>query len=302
MTDSEIITIFNSIPCDDKLYMITKLSDVSGFFATNGKLAYIANNIDNISCESIETEYLLLQTGIHIYAVQNDASFCNGCYNIIIFKNDFTDCNFSAFIQLCKVYSDNITELKFKEFFYSLISLFQLPTEQTFKNALGLFGELKFMQYMWQHHKIDISPDWHKSGSNSIFDFSGNRNYEVKSVLSEELSVKIKHLQIFGGHKCILVVLNCKKYDDGETIMDVIEWLSKQKYAFNSLNYNINLQKELKRTSLSQASSLRFFATQITLFDSNVINPFDSLPDKISQVSYIYDLSDELPLETYLFI
>lgn len=302
MTDSEIISIFNTIPSNSNLYLIVKLSNSSGIFATNGKLAFMAENRDSKNSESIETEYLSLQTNVHIHSVENDASFNDGFYNIILFKNDSKDCNFSSFVQLCKIYSNNISELNFKDFFYSLISLFQLPTEQFFKNALGLYGELKFMQYMWQQHKIDISLDWHKSGSYSTFDFSGSNNFEVKSVLSSELSVTIKHAQIFNEHKCILVVVNCEKYDSGETIMNVIEWLENQDHAFNSLSYNINLQKELKRISFSQATSLRFFTTKITMFDTVSINPFDYLPDKISGVSYKYDLTDELPLEEYSYI
>lgn len=302
MTDSEIVDIFNTIPLDDNLYLIAKLANSSGIFATNGKLAYMAENLDEKRTESIETEYLSLQTNIHIHAVENDSSFNDGFYNIIIFKSDFKDCNFSSFVHLCEIYSDNICELKFKDFFYSLISLFQLPTEQAFKNALGLYGELKFMQYMWQQHKIDISNDWHKSGSYSTFDFSGNYNYEVKSVLSSELSVTIKHSQVFNKQKCILVVVNCENYNSGETIMDVIEWLKTQKHAFNGLNYNINLQKELKRISHPQATTLKFFATKITLYDTNSINPFDNLPDKISALSYKYDLSDESFVEEYIYI
>lgn len=302
MTNQEIIDALTSSPCDDKLYLICKLSEISGLFATNAKLAYLTKNIDNLTSESIETEYLSFQTNVYIHSVEHAPSFESDSYNLIVFKKDVHNNDIFSFIELCKTHSQNASELAFKNFFYSLISLFQLPTEQTFKNALGLYGELKFMQYMLQQHSKDISKDWHKSGSSSLFDFTGSPNYEVKSVLSEEMEVNIKHSQIFNEHGCVLVVVNCEKYDEGESISDVIQWLEDNATGFSTLNANINLQKELKRIAPSQKSDLRFFAMKITMFDSNAINPFESLPDKISRLSYVYDLSDKSYLEEFNYI
>lgn len=302
MTNREITDVLTSSPCDDKLYLICKLSKISGLFATNAKLAYLIKNADKLSSESIETEYLSFQTNVYIHSIESAPSFENDSYNLIVFKKDVHNSNIFSFIELCKTHSQNARELVFKDFFYSLISIFQLPTEQSFKNALGLYGELKFMQYMLQQHSRDISADWHKSGSNSLFDFTGSTNYEVKSVLSEELEVNIKHSQIFNSHGCVLVVVNCEKYDDGESIYDVIQWLEKNAEGFSTLNVNINLQKELKRIAPSQKSDLRFSALKITLFDSNVINPFEILPDKVSNLSYLYDLSDKSYIEEFYYI
>lgn len=302
MTKHEVIDALTSSPSDNKLYLICKLSDISGFFATNAKLAYLVKNIDNLPLESIETEYLSFQTNVYIHSIESAPSFSNDSYNLIVFKKDVGNSDIFSFIELCKTHSQNASELFFKDFFYSLISLFQLQTEQSFKNALGLYGELKFMQYMLQQHSKDISIDWHKSGSNSLFDFTGSTNYEVKSVLSEELEVNIKHSQIFNSHGCVLVVINCERYDDGESISDIIQWLEENAVGFSTLNVNINLQKELKRISPSQKSDLRFSTLKITLFDSNVINPFEILPDKISNLSYLYDLSDKSYIEEFDYI
>lgn len=302
MTNHEIIDAITSSPCDDKLYLICKLSQISGFFATNAKLAYLIKNTDNLSLESIETEYLSFQTNVYIHSIESAPSFENDSYNLIVFKKDARNSDIFSFIELCKTHAQNSSELDFKDFFYSLISLFQLPSEQSFKNALGLFGELKFMQYMLQQHSMDISTDWHKSGSNSLFDFTGSTNYEVKSVLSEELEVNIKHSQIFNSYGCILVVVNCEKYDEGESISDIIQWLEENATGFSTLNVKINLQKELKRIATSQKTDVRFSALKITLFDSNIINPFEVMPDKISNLSYLYDLSDKSYIEEFNYI
>lgn len=302
MIERGLIGEVESSPCDGKLYLISKLSDLSGFFAENHKLAYIVKNFDYLPSESIETEYLSFKTNINIRSIENTASFPVALYNIIIFKRELTDINVPYFVKLCMAHSDNVTELNFKEFFYALISLFQLPVEQSFKNAIGLYGELKFMQYMWQYKGNDLSSDWHRGGSNSLFDFAGKTNYEVKTVLSEELLVRIKHSQIFNNHDCcVLVVINCEKYNNGETIFDVVDWLAKQGGGFSSLDFNIKIQKEVKRISISESEDLHLSATKVIMFDSQKLNPFNKIPDEISDLTYAYDLSEKKYLDKFIF-
>lgn len=301
MIERGLIGEVEASPCDGKLYLISKLSDLSGFFAENHKLAYIVRNFDHLPSESIETEYLSLKTNISIRSIENAPSFPAGLYNIIIFKREMSDINAPYFVKLCMIHSDNVLELNFKEFFYSLISLFQLPVEQSFKNAIGLYGELKFMQYMWKYNGKDLSSDWHRDGSNSLFDFAGKTNYEVKTVLSEGLLVRIKHSQIFNSHNCVLVVINCEKYDNGETIFDVVDWLAKQGGGFCSLDFNIKIQKEVKRISISESEVLHLSAMKGIMFDSQILNPFNKIPDEISDLTYIYDLSEKEYLDKFIF-
>lgn len=302
MTERELIDNVSSSPCDGKLYLASKLSDVSGFFAVNRKLSYIVRNIDYLPSESIETEYLSFKTNINIFSMENASSFPNDHYNMIIFKGELTDNNIMYFVKLCMVHSDNVSELSFKKFFYSLISLFRMPVEQSFKNALGLYGELKFMQYILKYKGKDLSADWHKGGTNSLFDFMGKTNYEVKTVLAEDLFVKIKHSQIFNSHDCILAVVNCEKYDNGETIFDVADWLVNQGIGFCSLDFSIKLQKELKRISIPESEVMRLSTMKITLFDSRTLNPFSNIPDEISDLTYTFDLSEKKCLDEFIFI
>ena len=187
--------------------------------------------------------------------------------------------------------------MNFKEFFYSLISLFQLPAEQAFKNAVGLYGELKFMQYAKERTKIDISTFWHKSGSYSQYDFSnGESNIEIKTTMSDNSEVTIKHQQIFGDHPCTLVAINCEQYENGETIAEVIAAMYADSDAFNGMNFSINLAKELKRVSIVDVKEIRFGVKQIQFFAAEDINPFPVIPDAVNKLSYKLDISELNPL------
>ena len=292
----KIISNFQKMPIDDKLYLVASISKTSGFFAHEGKLVFLLQNVDELKFESIETEYLSLRTNVHIHSVENCNTYSDDYYNLIIFKGTPKDDNIFSFIKLCLVYSNSIKELTFREFFYSLISLFQLPKEQSFKNALGLYGELKFIQSIWTAFKIDISKYWHKSGSYSKYDFSNtNCNVEIKSVLSEEMIVQIKHSQIF-DEPCYLCVVNCEKNENGESIQDLLEWFYQEDEAFKNVNFAIALQRELKRISTDDIISVRFSLLKLSVYSSLKIRPFDIVPDRLSNLCYDYDLVDIKPI------
>ena len=219
MNVSKIKEKIQSITDLSSIYLIEVLSETAGFFSNDRKILYIAKDIYGYPYEGIETDYLKLQTHIRISSVKNNQTFKDDYYNIIIFKGSVDDDkNLSSFVQICSIHAENSEELNFKEFFYSLITLFQLPVEQAFKNAVGLYGELKFMEYVYQRTKIDISISWHRSGSFSQYDFSnGDRSIEIKTTLSENHEITIKHQQIFGDHSCSLVVIICELYENGQT-------------------------------------------------------------------------------------
>lgn len=294
MTIDEIVSTFKQVPADSSLYLILALSDCAGVFADNGRLAYLVQNGEGLAFECIETEYLSLKTNVHIHAVKNAQTFKDDYYNLIVFKGSIEDTNLETFLKLCTLHSNNLNELRFKDFFYSLISLFQLPAEQQFKNALGLYGELKFMQYIWGKVGKDISTYWHKSGSMSKYDFTlGDIHFEVKSSLSNELIVSIKHAQIFCEHTCYLVVVRCERCDNGETIQDLVNTFASTPDAFNNLNFGINLQKELCRLSPIDVTTLQFSVIGIDIFDTVELNPFPDLPSRVSKISYLLDVSDK---------
>lgn len=292
-----IKTQIESIADTSSTYLLEALTEAVGFFANDGKLLYIVKDSYGYPYEGIETDYLKLQTHVRINSVKNNQTFSDDYYNVIIYKGNLDDSNISSFIQLCTIHAHNSDDLNFKEFFYSLIALFQLPTEQAFKNAVGLYGELKFMQHIKERMQIDISTSWHKSGSYSQYDFSnGESSIEIKTTMSDCSEVTIKHQQIFGDHPCTLVVINCEQYENGETIEEVIAAMYADSDAFNGINFNINLAKELKRVSIADVKSIRFGVRQILFFASEDINPFPIIPDDVNNLCYKLDISELNPL------
>lgn len=286
-----------SITDISNIYLIEVLTENAGFFSTDGKLLYVAKDIYQYSYEGIETDYLKLQTHVRINSVKNNQTFSDDYYNIIIYKGNLDDTNISSFIQLCTIHAQNTNDLNFREFFYSLITLFQLPIEQEFKNAVGLYGELKFMQYAKKRKNIDISTFWHKNSSYSQYDFSnGVSNIEIKTTISDNSEITIKHQQIFSTHPCTLVAINCEQYENGETIEEVITAMYSDLEAFNGMNFSINLAKELKRVSIADVKRIRFEVKQIQFFSTEDINPFPSIPESVSKLSYKLDISEFSPL------
>lgn len=297
MDASTLIDLMNSINDEKSIYLLKPLSSTEGFFTNAKKLLYVARDNYMYPYEEIETDYLRLQTHMRINSVKNDQSFLDDYYNIIIYEGNCVDTNLDSFIQLCSIHATHAQELNFKEFFYSLIALFQLPTEQGFANTLGLYGELKVMQYVKNQYDKDISNLWHQKGSYSQFDFSnGKKSMEVKTTLLENTDVMIKHQQVFGGHPCYIIVVACEQYENGETIEEVIDSMHRDKLAFKNMNFNINLAKELKRISIKEARELRLKFHHILFFDAAQINPFPFIPENVSKLVYRLDTSELLEL------
>lgn len=273
------------------LYLIDEINDKAGFFTINKKYIYIIKNFEEIKYESIETEYLKLETNIYIKSIENKPSFENGYYNMITYKGDFNDDNFKSFVNLCTMHALNFHELKFKEFFYSLISLMQYPREQNYKNLIGLYGELKFIEYIYKNTNIDISGKWHKNGSLDKYDFTfSNSNIEVKTTLSEDFCINIKHDQLFNNDTNYLVYVIIEKNLRGETINELINRMQDEKLYCNNINFSINVERERKRISPIEAKKEKLRVKSINIYDANTINPIPNLPCEISNLKYKLNL------------
>lgn len=298
MDGLKIVEALDNIKDKDTLYLIEPITEKTGFFSNDGKLIFIVKDEAGLTSEGIETEYLKLQTHIRISAVKNFQTFEDGYYNLITFTAESSNDNIFDFINLCEIYAENEEELSFKDFFYTLISIFQLPSEKKYMNAIGLYGELKFMEYCTKEIDLDISQYWHRNGELSKYDFSnGDTFIEIKSTSTGSDIVTIKHNQIFEVSDGNLVLVSANIDDTGETIDELIECMHAEKNYFNSISFNINLTKELKRISESDCKTLRFVVNEIKMFNTNDINPFDNIPVEIKELNYKYDMSGCIELE-----
>ena len=298
MDGLKIVNALDNIEDTDALYLIEPITEKTGFFSSEGKLIFIAKDKANLTSEGIDTEYLKLQTHIRLRAVKNYQTFKDGFYNSIIFNAESSNDNIFDFINLCEIYAENEEELSFRDFFYTLISIFQKKKKKNYLNAIGLYGELKFMEYCAKEMHLDISPYWHRKGELSKYDFSNGDNFiEIKSNSNGSDFATIKHKQIFEVSDGYLVLVSANIDDTGETIDELIERMQVEKNYFNNINFNVNLTKELKRISEIDCQTVRFVVNEIKMFNTKDINPFDNVPVGIKELQYKYDLSECIEIE-----
>ncbi len=293
----QLLNNLKRIPDTGSIYLLEKLTESSGFFGAQKKLLYAAKNAQQLKHNSVDTEFLSIKTHVYISSIENTSKFSNGYYNIIQFKGLSEDKNIEAFIRLCRIYSTHSEELSFWEFFYSLSSLFQPSQEQHFKNLVGLWGELEFMKQIYNSFDIDLSSDWHRNGTYSKYDFiSDKANIEVKTVVNNLPIVKIKHLQIFNNETNFLVAICIENDIHGKSIIDLVEYLRSIPKYFNSLNFNINIERELQRISPIEVEESKFKLISFSLYNTKDLNVFTDIPYTISDLQYVYNLCDAVPI------
>lgn len=292
----QILDTINVIPHDGTLYLLERLSCDTGLFTSNGDIIYLLPNTEHHTSLSITTEFLHLQTNVYISAFNaTSASFEDGCYNMIklkLFQNDESAENLKAFANLCLAHSTYATGQEFIPFFDALVSLFQLPKEQHYKNLVGLMGELLFIEYIQDKYCIDLSKFWHTEGPSSRLDFvCPFANFEVKTTSNDSLSFTIKHNQLFTtdtNNYLIAVVIS--ESNTGRTLENLIlDLLTNPSYC-NSLLFSLNIEKEKRRISPSELHNKRFILRKVYAYKAEDINQFRTLPDCIDDLSYKLNL------------
>ena len=284
------------IPHDNTLYLLEKLPCETGLFASNGNVLYLVPNNENCSSLSIKTEYLRVETNIFVSAFNPSvSSFENGCYNYVELQLDATndiEANLSAFKNLCLAHATYKHGKDFMQFFDSLVSLFQLPREQQYKNLIGLIGELLLIEYVYQNFKEDLSLYWHSEGSSSRLDFAcPYANFEVKTTQTDSLSFTIKHNQLFSNSENNhLVAVTIEENNSGRTLEELITRLLQDPVICNGMNFSVNLEKEKRRISPSEINSRRFILKKIGIYHAAEINPFEHIPDCVEDLSYRLNL------------
>ena len=171
------------------------------------------------------------------------------------------------------------------------MNLFQFPREQRFINLVGLFGELSFLKYVSQVMNRDLSDHWHKTGSTDKYDIAlDSCNLEIKTTMSVDELVTIKHSQLFNLDRNFLVAVLVEESNGGKTLNQLIAEMQSHTEHFKSFSFALNLEKEKKRISPIDAENKRFSFKSVTIYDASVINPFKELPENISSMEYKLDL------------
>lgn len=291
-----LLDTINTIPHDNTLHLLEILSCGTGLFALDGDIIYLVPNTEHSPSLSITTEFLHLQTNVFVSAFNaTAASFENGYYNTITLKlqqsNESAE-NLKAFTNLCLAHSTYMKGQEFMEFFDSLVSLFQLPREQYYKNLIGLMGELLFIEFIQNTYGVDLSTYWHTEGSSSRFDFvCPFANFEVKTTSNNSLLFTIKHEQLFANStNNYLIAVVISESNTGRTLENLIaDMLTNPDYC-NSLQFSVNIEKEKRRISPSELCQKHFVLKKVYAYNAKEINLFKTLPDCIADLSYKLNL------------
>ena len=281
---------------DGMLYLIEQLTEISGFFMCDGNLIYMVINDEGESSKCIETEFLKMNADINVVSIKNNQHFASGKYNLIEFDEELDSSiengDLDAFINLCLAHVKFMASKEFVKFFYSLIAIFQMPSEQQFKNLAGAFGELAFIKYFFITKGVDLSGDWHKTGSNSKYDISLKKcNIEIKTTVDANKLVTIKHNQIFNNDKNFLAVVAIGETPSGITYEELLdEMLAAENYC-NNYNFIVNVEKEKKRLSQNDMKNKRFNVQTVKMYDTLECCYFENIPDNITSLSYKIDFS-----------
>ena len=283
-----------TVPKDGAIYLAEKLSQCTGFFITNGHLLYLVANFEGIPHTSFTTDYLLLNTNVDVQSFENNQLFSSGKYNILEFlptEQGYEENKLESFLNLCISHTEYMGGKSFVKFFFSLSELFQDPKAQQFKNLIGFFGELSFLKHMALKHNIDLSPHWHKGGSRDKYEITlEDINIEIKTTAAIDEEVTIKHAQLFNMDQNYLAVVCVEETAAGQTLNQLISSMLSDQTHFNNYNFVLNIEREKRRVSPVEANSKTFSVKVINLYDATNINPFDAIPDCVSQLTYKLDL------------
>lgn len=297
MTDfNQLLNKILSAPKDNTLYLLEKFPSEAGLFTSNGNVFYLVRNLEQCTPMSIKTDFLKLETNIYVSAFNPSvSSFDNGHYNSVelqLSDSSESKSNLSAFINLCLAHSTYLCGKDFTSFFDSLVSLFQLPREQQYKNLLGLIGELLWIEYVYQQFGKDLSDFWHTDGVSSKLDFVCPQFcFEIKTTISDSQTFTIKHNQLFSNVKNnYLIAVVLEENNKGRTLEEVILELFNDHNYCNSMRFTINVEKEKRRISPFEMRAKRFILQKITAYRASEINPFAIIPDNVGDLSYKLDL------------
>lgn len=283
-------------PNDSSIYLINKISEISGFFGHKKHLVYMVYNSEGVEHQSLTTEYLRLNTNVEITAVKNDQQFKTGRYNVIEIlpsENGYDETTVESFINLCVAHTRFMGNSSFINFFYSLVNLFQYPREQKFINLIGFFGELSFLNCISGTIGNDWSDKWHASGSNDKYDIAlDSCNFEIKTTMSIDEMITVKHSQLFNMDKNYLVVVVLEENNSGITLNSLISQMHAHPNHFKSYNFALNVEKEKKRVSPVDAAGKKFVMKSVNIYLADQINPFKEIPDNVTNLTYKIDLLD----------
>ena len=277
----------------NKLYLLLKPSLEYGFFYQNGIVYFAAKSTSGSAKESVQTAYLDMNLGVYITSDSEQCSFETGNYDMLAFKDRLDSPEFDVFFNICCSYSQSPAEMEFSEFFSSLVELFKKTKEGSQKNLIGLIGELIFIKRLNDDYGINVSENWHLSGSNGKFDFSFPQfNIEIKTSTNGNMTFLLKHEQIFNNQKNYICVISIIETGEGDSLKTLVEYFSNNDPFKNNVKFQIAIQRELLKVTEKKDKERKFVLDTIDVFDCSKLKTIGQIPGCIGNIQYEYNFSE----------
>ena len=271
---------------EDRLYLLESIDEECGFFALNGFLIFMVSSSFDKNVDMIKTEKLILNTNVEVLNVANDSTFKAGKYDYILFSGGSDETDFENFVKICILYVSEKEKLSIKDFFFSILDMFQLPKEQQFKNLIGIIGELSVIMYIYDKKGINIASGWHESSTDRYDINYQNTIIEVKTTTSDLYTVKIKHDQLFGRNDVVLAVVHVMESNVGETLERLIAKINSIDVFAKDFSFQLKLGKELKRISPKEYNTKRIEVKGVRFYKNSDITTIRDIPDNITGMEY----------------
>lgn len=277
---------------ENHLYLIKSIDEKCGFFAMDKKLLFMVLTENAKRIDTVKTEKLVLNTCVDILSVANDSTFKPGKYDFILFTGEKDETDFESFINICTLYSNEKERITVKDFFYSILDMFQLPKEQQFKNLIGLMGELAVLHDIYAKTGIYVASGWHENSMDK-YDITYNSNViEVKTTTSNLYNVRIKHDQLFGREGVILAAVRVMETNAGLTLKCLIEKINAINAFKTDFMFQIKLGKELKKISPKDLEQKKVEIKDIRFYCNSDMRTIYDVPESITNIEYDYMLID----------
>lgn len=287
------VSRIGAYPQDGRVHLIEQLTDNEAFYVCDGEPLYAVKLLGKRGrCDVVETSRLRLMLSAELVLVDDLPGKTAEGFDIIRLISWKSERELVAFFELCTMYSSGATSLSFEDFFYALNELFRPPRRQQRLDAIGLYGELAFLErLMSAEDGIDVSAFWQIGGLRSKYDIAlAFGNIEIKTSVGSSAEVVIKHEQIFNDDENYLACVSIERNPGGETLRALARRLLESGTCFTTLQSQIELNKRLLRVSDDELDCA-YKTIWIRCYRAEAIDLFGDVPDRVSQLSYRLNLS-----------
>lgn len=271
---------------EDRLYLLESIDEKCGFFALNGLLIFMVSSSLDKKVDMLKTEKLLLNTNVEVLNVANDSTFKAGKYDYILFNGASEETDFESFVKICTLYASEKEKISIKDFFFSILDMFQLPKEQQFKNLIGLIGELTVIMEIYDKKGISVASGWHESSTDKYDINYQNTVIEVKTTTSDLYTVKVKHDQLFGREGVVLATVRVIESNAGDTLERLIAKINSIDIFAKDFSFQLKLGKELKRISPKEYKTKNVEVKGVRFYKNSDIATIRDIPDNITGIEY----------------